>query len=477
MDESAALKVVAVRAVETAEGARTLWNETDRAWASRAAAEVVGANAAADAFLARRAALALERLGARDPALPAAVRALAWRPWIGTLVVGLAFALGLALDQVDATQRVNILAPPVLFLIVWNLAVYVVIAVGYVVRYGESARPGGLRGTLARWGAGSARSRGEGGTRAATLAFGDDWMRRAASLYAARAARILHLAAALLATGVLAGLYLRGLAFEYRATWESTFLDASGVRTLASFLYAPGAWLTGITIPSVAEIAAIRAPGGENASRWLHLIAATLALVVIAPRLMLALVSGAFERYRATHLPLGVDEPYFQRLLRGYRGGPARVRVIPYSTTPSAAALAGLEAVVARSFGGSAALSVAAPVAYGADVDWPRDAASAGVTLAALFNATATPERETHGAFLAALGQRRGEVETLVALVDESTWRARFGDDAQRLAERRAAWQRMGVEAHVPAVFVDLVAPDLAAIDAALDAAIGDRNA
>ena len=49
----------------------------------------------------------------------------------------------------------------------------------------------------------------------------------------------------------MAGLYLRGLAFEYRASWESTFLDASIVRPIVAFAYAPGALLTGIAVPGV----------------------------------------------------------------------------------------------------------------------------------------------------------------------------------------------------------------------------------
>jgi hypothetical protein len=476
MDESAAIEVVAMRAVETAEGARPAWSDADRAWASRAAAEVVGANATPDAFLARRAALALERIGSRERALPSAIASLAWRPWIGAAIVALAFVIGLGLDRIDGTQRVNILAPPVLGLLAWNVAVYLVVAVGYVVRYGEPSSPRGLRAWVARIGTGVARPRGDGVMRGVVTAFADDWARRAAPLYQLRAARILHLAAALLATGVLAGLYLRGIAFEYRATWESTFLDAENVRRLVAFLYAPGAWATGIAVPSVAEIAAIRAPQGENAARWLHLIAGTVIVVVIAPRLLLALATGALERWRATHFGVGLDEPYFQRLLRGYRGGPARVRVLPYSTTPSSAALAGLEAIVARSFGGSAALVVASPVTYGADLALAADPSLAGTTVCALFNATATPERETHGAFLAALAARRGEVETLVALVDESAWNARFAGDDVRKAERRDAWERLGDEHQVPTVFADLSAPDLAATDAALDAAIGDRN-
>ena len=79
MDEPSALKVVAMRAVETADAARTLWTDEDRAWASRAAAEVVGGEGAPDAFLARRATLAIEKLGVRQPALPRIVRALQWR--------------------------------------------------------------------------------------------------------------------------------------------------------------------------------------------------------------------------------------------------------------------------------------------------------------------------------------------------------------------------------------------------------------
>jgi hypothetical protein len=46
LDESAALEVTAVRALESADRAQALWTEADRAWASRAAAEVVGEGAA-----------------------------------------------------------------------------------------------------------------------------------------------------------------------------------------------------------------------------------------------------------------------------------------------------------------------------------------------------------------------------------------------------------------------------------------------
>lgn len=476
MDESSARKVAAVRALETAESARSQWSDADRAWASRAAAEVVGADGSADAFLVRRATLALERYDQRQPALSRAVDALQWRPWVGSAIVGLAFALGVFLDQVGAGGRINLLAPPVLGLILWNLAVYAIVLGGYVVRFGDASRPGPLRSLVARVAGGAARPRGDDASRDTIAAFAADWSRLAAPLYAMRAARILHLAAALLAAGVIAGLYLRGIAFEYQANWSSTFLEPSTVRALCAAFYAPGAWATGIPVPSVAEVEAIRAPAGENAARWVHLMAATVAIVVIAPRLVLALASGLVERHRANGFAFAADDTYFRRLARGFRGGAARVRVIPYSYAVTAEAVAGLERIVARSFGGSAAMIVAPPVDWGTDAEADPGAA-AGATLVALFNATATPEHEAHGAFLAALARKRDDAEAVFALVDESAWNARFGGDEVRTVERRAVWRTACADAAVPVVFVDLAHPDLAAADAALDAAIGDRNA
>ena len=54
MNETAARHVTLVRALETAAASDATWTAADAAWASRAAAEVVGEGADADRFLARR---------------------------------------------------------------------------------------------------------------------------------------------------------------------------------------------------------------------------------------------------------------------------------------------------------------------------------------------------------------------------------------------------------------------------------------
>lgn len=470
--EHAALPIVAVRAIEKSDRTRTLWTDEDRAWASRAAAEMVGAGGAAEKFVGARARLALERMGERFKALPRAVHALRWRPWVGVLVVAAAFVAGVAVDQVGGARRINLLALPLILLLLWNLAVYLVLVVGFVVRYGETAPMGPLRALVVRLAGGRAGpARGE--LAAAIAEFAGDWWQLATPLYAVRAARILHLASALFALGLVTGLYVRGLAFEYHATWESTFLDAATVRSLLAGMLLPGSALSGIPVPAVADVAAIRAPAGENAARWLHLIAATVAVVVIVPRLLFALWMWLVERHRQRNMPLALDEPYMARLLRGFRGGPLRVHVVPYSYTMPAAATSGIERLVRGAFGANASLTIRAPVPYGAE-----DALAAGqsperpASVIALFNATATPELEAHGAFLGALAGTIVPGGTLVALVDEGAFRDRWDGEPARLEARRAAWRALCVDRRIPCVFAALTAPDLAVATTDLERAL-----
>lgn len=477
MDESAALDTTAARAVETADRDRVLWADADREWASRAAAAIVGERASAEEFLGRRAQLVLERIGTRQPAVTRTVRGIRWRPWVGVVTVLGAFVFGVLIDRIGGGSSINLLAPPVFALVAWNLVIYVWLLVRPLVLRRGAAGP--LRSLLIRVGSVRAPLRSEpadaatAARRTVLAALPREWARVAAPLYGARAARVLHLAAAATALGVIAGLYVRGLAFEYRATWESTFLGAEQVHALLSITLAPGSWITGIPVPDVAAIEAIRAPASENAAMWMHLMAATVAVVVIVPRLVLAIVAGVVERRRAKRVRLPLDEPYYRRLVAGWVGEATRVRVIPYSYTLTPEARAGLEAILARAYGNAAA-TIDAPVGWGDD-EWlspATDAAGGAPEIRLpLFNLTATPEEDAHGAFLKQLDAGTGRAAAsgpAVALVDESAFVGHWGAGDTRREERRAVWREL-VEAHgsVP-VFVDLADPDLAAAEAQL---------
>jgi hypothetical protein len=478
MNEAAAREVVLVRAIEARDADRALLSDADREWATRAAAEVEGDGAPADRFLARRAALALERIRARNPSADRALRAFAWHGWIGPVLAGVAFALGIASNQLGPAQRVNVLAFPLLALLAWNLAMYVVLAARFLLGWLTRRRASPLRGLVARLAQGlPARVRGGSGLAAAIGTFTGDWAKLAAPLATARAAGVLHWAAAALAIGAVAGMYLRGLAFEYRAGWESTFLDAAQVRALLAFALAPGTWLTGIAVPDAAHLEGIRfsaSGAGENAAPWIHLYAATAAVVVLAPRALLAVANGLAARRWTARFPLPLDDAYYARLLRSYGRGAAQVHVVPYSYQAPPAAVQGLAAVVARALGPHAELVFADAVAYGNE-DAIGDVGGADVVIA-LFALAATPERENQAAFAAALAQRVPAGSALVAMVDEADFARRFAQQPERVAERRAAWRDALEPLRVEAVFANLAEPDLAAVEAALTAVL-DRAA
>ena len=471
MNEAAARNVLLVRAFETGDVPPKVWSDDDRAWASRAAAEVVGARASGEAFLARRAALAVERLGSRQRSVLRALRAFEWRPWVGWTIVAVAFVLGAAADAIGPAKRINVLAFPHLGLLAWNIAVYVLIAVraGKSLSRSAAQRLGPLGSMVAMAGHAVVGERtfssGEASLAFALAGFARNWTQASARLVAARIARVLHVAAAAFAVGAVAGLYMRGLVLEYRAGWESTFLGPEQAHALLSFVFGPASALTGIELPDVGHFAQIRfsAGEGENAAPWIHLYAATIALVVLLPRALLALGAWLVERRFARRFPVRLDDAYFQRLLRGFRGEPAQIRVVPYGFTPSPAATLALNALVGRVLGQQSVLEVATSVPFGGEDAIPADSVpTAPFALAvALFTLTASPEPESHGAFVTAIAERLAPGTPLVVIVDESGFAQRFADDPERRKDRRNAWHRMLAEQSREPVFVELEAADL----------------
>jgi hypothetical protein len=471
MNEAAARRTLLVRAYESAPDS-PLWGEDDRGWATRAAAQVEGETAADDAFIARRAALAVERLRTRERNVDRLLASVAWPSWLGWILPVLALAAGFAIDAIGAGQRVNLLAPPLLALLAWNLAVYAAVFIRGTWALVD-ARARGL-GPIARLAARLAHVTGAPPKRGGKVAaqFVAEWMQASARLTAARLARVLHASAAALALGALAGLYLRGIALEYRAGWESTFLDAGAVQALLAAVLGPAAAATGIALPDIEGYERLRfaAGGGANAAPWLHLYAVTLGAAVVLPRLLLALVARWREQRLATRFPLPLDDPYYRSLLRVLRAAPVAVRVAPYGTQLSPQATLNLNALLMHTFGAKTSISIAPATAFGAedDID-PQQLVGTATLLAPLFALTATPEAENHGTFVERMKTAAASAR-VVALIDEAAFRRQFGD-TPRLEERRALWRRLAAERGLAAVFVDLDRPDTQAAQQALQAA------
>jgi len=250
-------------------------------------------------------------------------------------------------------------------------------------------------------------------------------------------------------------MYLRALGIEYRAGWESTFLDAGAVHGLVSTLLGPASALTQVPLPDTARIAAIRwdgpIGGGEIAGPWMHLYAATAAGFVIIPRLALAAWSHIRVLHLARRSPVpGREDFYLRRLLRGAQGLTTQVRVTPYAFTPGSEAKQRLVGLLEGAFGENVSVQFDAPAEYGSEDRWLKEAAFSPAIdhHIVMFNLASTPEIENHGSFAVGLRQRLADEKTGTAvalLLDEGNYRERLGHGAgsyDRLNSRRAAWQQ-----------------------------------
>jgi hypothetical protein len=196
-------------------------------------------------------------------------------------------------------------------------------------------------------------------------------------------------------------------------------------------------------------------------------------MVVLVPRFVLASLAGYVEWRLSKNFPISLDDAYFQRILRNFSCGPERVRVVPFSYTMPEAARAGLESIVSRVFGGNAALMLEPPIRWAEDsIAVERLPTSGTGPVIAVFNLTATPESEVHGAFLNALKARCHAGHGFIVLIDESAFRTRWPDDETRMIQRREIWKALLSEYRLNPVFTSLVAPDLHAVNSDFDVAL-----
>lgn len=285
MRESELSGVLLVKAIEEADRAGALLPFGDRERAAREGlrssgigAEEVGKgirNPAVERALAERASRLAQPLLERHPVLKEILRQAHRPTGAGFVLMAVAFAVGVGMSAQDGSRRINILAPPFLGLVLWNLLVYLVLAIGAVRRLRPGARAAKpfvrsvSRGIGRRLGPLLERTAqvdtvlGEAARR-----FAADWSEAAAALLGLHLRRWLHLGAASVAAGLVAGLYLRGIVLRYEAGWESTFLEPEQVIALVGLLFGHFASWAGIALPQTLEEIALLHWEGVRAAAW-----------------------------------------------------------------------------------------------------------------------------------------------------------------------------------------------------------------
>jgi len=490
MQERALRTVLLIQAIDESDTGGEVLSLAERAEATRAAAQTAAAgrpgrgagqalSPAAERLLVRRAEHLLDRLETRAPVTVQVLALAGGGSWLAPALLLLAFASGVSLSALDGSRRIDLLSFPLLGLIAWNAVVFIVlIAAALRRRRRGAARRTWLPLLYERWLRGRAEallrhsSRFNQPLATALQRFAREWGAVARPLLVVRGRRIFHLSAALVAFGLIVGLYVRGIVLRYDAGWESTFLAAGGARALLHALYGPAAALSGIALPeSDSALEALRWSGGAGgvpAAPWIHLIALTALLYVVLPRMIAVALSSA-QLFRLARRPAAPATllPYARAILRQI-GGAERLsaRVTSYAYQPPPAALAAVQALLSDALGGNVDVGLDAAVAYGEEDAFAARLHGAPIAAAdccvLLMSLAATPESENHGQVLDALRHAIAAQPSrggLLVLIDEAPYAVRMRGDAsfeRRMDERRRAWREFVAGHGHEAVIADL---------------------
>jgi Protein of unknown function (DUF2868) len=472
LNEHNALQVLLVKSFETQATEVQLLSDVERREATLSALEAVGPQGAPDAFIAERARVASRSLAKQVSSVDWILERDGWHSIWLLLAIGTGLLLGLSADVFGSGTQLNLLAPPAWLVILWNLGVYIVLCTrlfGGPARQrspgtGWTARAAGVLSDFPFRRLPKSASSSAAQSKALTD-FGMAWSRASLPLATTRLVTLLHAASAAVAVALIIGMYVRGLVFDYRVEWGSTFLNTQSVHTLLSFLLAPALWLSGIQLPDVVQMEALRDAAGldrtqASAAPWIHLYAIMLLITVVLPRTLLACWNGWQAHRLSEHFPLSLDEPYYRNILRGRRNEPVRIHILPYAQTLTGDAQQNLHRILELAFDNAPQIELAGTTPLGGEDDLNSLKADlAHLThLVALFDMTSTPEAEYHGAFLTALAAAQLPV---VVVVNESSFAKRFSDYPQRLIERREAWTTFCSSAHKSPLFFNLASPHL----------------
>ena len=149
LPEAAARRLVLVRAIDEVDVHGKLVSAVERDQLEQRALEesrTPGAPLDAGRYLEARARRILEAVANRNPQLASLHEPAAWQRALAWLLPLAALVLGAALDRIDNPRQVNLLSPPLLAFLLWNLAVYLLLAVLALRARGAPGQP-----LLQRW--------------------------------------------------------------------------------------------------------------------------------------------------------------------------------------------------------------------------------------------------------------------------------------------------------------------------------------
>lgn len=463
LSESDARDVLFAEMLEKRAGGDGRWSAGDRDAATRDAKRLAGEGVYIRDFLPLRARLVAARLH-EDPADAFGTTAFRRSGLVLTIILGLAALLSGMFTDYLATEgaRINLLAPPLLFLIIWNLAVYLLIILKPLMAGSTSRQLLSVREFLSRGllkAAGSSAISVEAGT--ALFLPQCRWL----------VARALHIAAILFAAGLLAGMAVRGIGTAYHVGWESTWLASKpeAAHTVLSMVYGHLPFCPPVTdVSSVAALAFdAQTASAVDAAPWLLRLMCLLALVIILPRLLLTLKCTVGLAATRRRVRINLESPYYRSILSVSDVPAVRTTIIVDSTDA-------VDDLPAHWHDLKAKLRTAEPDS--GNVDLQTDSAWNGTTsevLAAVkpaiihrlllaFDPSSTPEVEVHGTTMetAAFWCASKQSPAPIVVLDLSRINGRFGRGSPAAGSRTALWQTFAAERGLRTMAADMSIPE-----------------
>lgn len=366
--------------------------------------------------------------------------------WAGAVLIGYALAgLGQA-------SEFNLLALPLVGILIWNAIIMVMALVWELWPTPKFTQGGGFMEWLSERITPVTNERPVDGETLTGLTVDQRFALLANAPALERLQRRLrawmHIGAALLALGSIIGLYAGGWSQEYRAVWESTLLSESGARQFFGTLFGPASQMLHLDLPLDALPSMHRTNGvvatAAPALPWLHLYAGTLFLLVILPRLGLALLT-----VWRSHLVLAKRlrslgwKGYLKRNLRAVEGGQEVITVLIHATDATPMHREVWARGVRDRFGGMLEPEMT-HVALGDEDEFVETWRPTSSRVVIIFNLATTPEAEVQRRFVQDVKQAlvRYQRETeLIVLLDATSIGNRWSPD--KLASREKLWTEM----------------------------------
>ena len=322
------------------------------------------------------------------------------------LLLLVCFLIGLGSNYLGSGPRVNILLNPLMILLCWNFAIYLVLLFKGTVFRKYTLPPANMAFQLINFGRSikdkfnllfPKKSKKSTLLRNARIYFIKLWLQQANALSAARFSLILHGMAITLTCGVVTGLYLRGLFQEYQFAWLSTF-DKSIVMSLGKVIFAPVLFLIQGNMPK------------ENmGAAWIHLFAASAGFYILLPRFLLLFYTRLKIKKLTKSIEPDLTLPYFMK----WRLDSVNLDIYAYSYSLDDKYLLLLNEALERVYGHQDKLIVE-NIQWGEDL--PKSLNQERIPVFC-FNAAQTPENEVHGEFLNRILQR---LNSCIVIVDYS---------------------------------------------------------